>query len=758
MFCLDLKRKISFILLFCVVFLNVPCLDVLAYGYKEAGGSVDEPMTGLSVGDILESNKTYVIKNSFQFSKNEIYHAKEEYGIYDSYGKLTNSDAPRNILNEYDPSVEGYDSNSTMLEAADELILEYNPSSNIRNYDFLHIQQVPPYWGKYSGHSKYPYYYNDSNKKEERVQNDNGTFTFTLNTTLEDMDYIITAMIPEISGTQDGIISYNYRIVLEPVPAGTIFHERMQIGDKFKGKKTYAFLLIQNETNNLFSLDGYDLHKVYGIGPGEGRAPYQNFGADVISFTLDTRQTLTYKDVPLYSNDVFNSLSGGAELYGKFKSTEFVNEKQNIPEGLSVIPIMVYITFPEEGTYTFQGGTNTSLNKSESSDSTYNLYSFTYSFQFESHVCVEGDPVDEVVVPATCTTDGFNEEVVYCKECKEEMRRTFSHTTPALGHIFAESELTYCHIADINDSSTYSALTSLNPLVVDKQTLIENAYNKDAIKDSVTEDKIVSYALCVRAQDSYVLKAKNPPATPVINIEVGDHHWNSITENVNFNIFFKTAKDVTLSAEAFDADVVDVAYYISDKKEDIAPVTGWSVIPYEDDSDLPVYQINSYGKYVIYAKVTDTNGKVGYASSAGIVFDNIAPEFLGVKDGDSIVEDSLVFEVYDEYLMTVSIDGVDMSLSDNYTLTNDKATHTVRAVDKAGNESIISFTFKTQNSNSTPPNGSNQPSDLPPVPTVANIIPQTGLAKWPVWALSLLGLTCMVVSISVYKKGKKHDM
>ncbi len=49
------------------------------------------------------------------------------------------------------------------------------------------------------------------------------------------------------------------------------------------------------------------------------------------------------------------------------------------------------------------------------------------------HTHTAGEPTQENVVPATCTTDGSYDEVIKCTECGEEMSRTHK-TTPALGH------------------------------------------------------------------------------------------------------------------------------------------------------------------------------------------------------------------------------------------------------------------------------------------------------------------------------------
>lgn len=54
------------------------------------------------------------------------------------------------------------------------------------------------------------------------------------------------------------------------------------------------------------------------------------------------------------------------------------------------------------------------------------------------HIHTAGEPTQENVVPATCTTDGSYDEVIKCTECGEEMSRTHK-TIPATGHKFVDT-------------------------------------------------------------------------------------------------------------------------------------------------------------------------------------------------------------------------------------------------------------------------------------------------------------------------------
>lgn len=106
-----------------------------------------------------------------------------------------------------------------------------------------------------------------------------------------------------------------------------------------------------------------------------------------------------------------------------------------------------------EGIKGCPGGSTASIGKKTSNDEElasydkftdtqpgkYHVYFMGYnaktgeSLGATQHTHTAGEPTQENVVPATCTTDGSYDEVIKCTECGEEMSRTHK-TTPALGH------------------------------------------------------------------------------------------------------------------------------------------------------------------------------------------------------------------------------------------------------------------------------------------------------------------------------------
>ena len=189
-------------------------------------------------------------------------------------------------------------------------------------------------------------------------------------------------------------------------------------------------------------------------------------------------------------------------------------------------------------------------------------------------------------------------------------------------------------------------------------------------------------AVSMAVTESYKIDRTAPEGT----IRIGGHTWKGLQEEFSFETFFRTEQEVTVSAEDTLSLMSSSEYYVSDSimsREELEEVTGWT--PYN------ALRLDEEGRYIVYAKLTDTAGNISYVSSDGIVIDRTAPEITGVTDGGEYFG-SAAFHVDDEYLDTVTIDGQEVAVSeDGYTLPADNAEHTVRAGDRAGNETVFTF-------------------------------------------------------------------
>ena len=116
---------------------------------------------------------------------------------------------------------------------------------------------------------------------------------------------------------------------------------------------------------------------------------------------------------------------------------------------------------------------------------------------------------------------------------------------------------------------------------------------------------------------------------------------------------------------------------------------GWA--DYDNENRI---QLVNDGTYVVYAKEGDSIPN--YANTEMFVIDRTAPQIWNETAGNGIdglqYKGDLTVLVEDDYLDSVTVDGVEVELAENntYTITADGSRHTIVAKDKAGNENSIS--------------------------------------------------------------------
>ena len=121
------------------------------------------------------------------------------------------------------------------------------------------------------------------------------------------------------------------------------------------------------------------------------------------------------------------------------------------------------------------------------------------------------------------------------------------------------------------------------------------------------------------------------------------------------------------------------------------------------------FKINPDNEYVIYVKVTDNDGNVGYISSDGVVLDATAPVISGIENGKTYYT-TQKFTVDEKNLQTLIVngyagrpDGEPGVLEGN----GDK-TYVIQAIDKAGNSTTVTITMKPISDLSAPIDGLNK--------------------------------------------------
>lgn len=125
--------------------------------------------------------------------------------------------------------------------------------------------------------------------------------------------------------------------------------------------------------------------------------------------------------------------------------------------------------------------------------------------------------------------------------------------------------------------------------------------------------------------------------------------------------------------------------------------------------------LNQDGKYILYLKADAGNGQTISLRTDGMVVDTVAPVITGIDNGGSYPEGT-PFHVNDDNLAVVKINeqAVEPSTADGaYQLTADGASPScvIRAVDRAGNETVYSVTVEQKNPDQDPDKDPDQDPD-----------------------------------------------
>ena len=189
---------------------------------------------------------------------------------------------------------------------------------------------------------------------------------------------------------------------------------------------------------------------------------------------------------------------------------------------------------------------------------------------------------------------------------------------------------------------------------------------------------------------------------PTGTITVKENNWKEFFHSISFGLFYKENLDVTITAvdpadnSGEGTGVKSIEYIVSEKAMTLADVqaaTNWST--------YSAFSLEDSKDYVIYAKIADgsidNNGRanVTYISSNGFVIDKNAPV---VKIGDTVAENNKTYygdtivTVDESNVDTVTNNGTPVTLTDGkFTIIADNASHTIKVIDKAENETTVQF-------------------------------------------------------------------
>ncbi len=140
-------------------------------------------------------------------------------------------------------------------------------------------------------------------------------------------------------------------------------------------------------------------------------------------------------------------------------------------------------------------------------------------------------------------------------------------------------------------------------------------------------------------------------------------------------------------------------YYYLDEFDDMTDsAKEEEQLTWEGPSSSMAYVLSHDKKYVLYARAKGTDGQITYARSCGIVVDTIAPEIVGIVEGNTYPEGT-AFKVNDANLESVKVNEtiVTPESDGSYLVSANGTSCVIRAKDKAGNEKICSITVTAKN-------------------------------------------------------------
>ena len=198
-----------------------------------------------------------------------------------------------------------------------------------------------------------------------------------------------------------------------------------------------------------------------------------------------------------------------------------------------------------------------------------------------------------------------------------------------------------------------------------------------AVKQGMYDSSVATYTYTISIPDS---------TAPNGEIKINENRWQSFSNDISFNLFFKNTQTVTITATDNSEQKVSIGYLLSDKKLEESELAAKTFVSYNE-----AFSVSPNNKYIIYAKLTDNSNNVKYINSNGIVLDNTPPVISGVENGKTYCSAQTV-TITEEYLKNVTLDGEPVTLNENhqFTLSPLTATQEIVVTDKAGNQTNIS--------------------------------------------------------------------
>lgn len=229
----------------------------------------------------------------------------------------------------------------------------------------------------------------------------------------------------------------------------------------------------------------------------------------------------------------------------------------------------------------------------------------------------------------------------------------------------------------------YTVATSLNGTY--EARLIYNDYTDGVVIYLKNADGQMTDAITVGA-------VKIDKTAPDGDVKFAGNSVKEAFDEIDFGLFFNKNLDVEIVATDEESGAAKIEYFKSDKvltEEEVAAITAWTTT----ESNFSITATDGE-KFVCYVRITDTAGNVICFGAKGATFDLTAPAISGIQNGGTYCLTQSV-TVTDDNLVSVTVNGTEMT-EETFTLAvNEGTTYTIVATDIAGNVTEYTVTMKT---------------------------------------------------------------
>ncbi len=171
---------------------------------------------------------------------------------------------------------------------------------------------------------------------------------------------------------------------------------------------------------------------------------------------------------------------------------------------------------------------------------------------------------------------------------------------------------------------------------------------------------------------------------PTGTLTFNGNTWNGPEDLVTAPQYFTEKQKVEVTAADTESGILKTEYCLAETALSEVARTAEEWTEFED-----YFWLEPNVEGYLYVKITDReNNSTILNADSEVVFDNIAPAFFGITDGVTYHK-SVEVTVIEEHLDKVTVNGKDVEIEEGkFTLTAANGVQTVKAYDKAGNESL----------------------------------------------------------------------